>query len=697
MLRESRPRSSRDAPTRRMAWLAAIPPILLLAGSSLAEEELDPLALTKYVDPLPVPGVMPEVFPNYYEIGMWEIQQQLHAELPPTTLWAYGTSQATASYPGATMVATRGVPIQVRWTNNLPMTHLLDEAVDSTLHMAMPEQGVPVAVHLHGGEVEPGSDGGPDSWFTQGFAEKGPGWQYEVYTYANNQRAFTTFYHDHALGLTRLNVYAGLAGGYVLLDPENEPEGLPSGVYDIPLVIQDRMFTENGELFYPHEGDNPEHPVWTPEFFGDVMLVNGKVWPYLEVEPRKYRFRIINGSNSRVYSMALGDPMTGAPGPPFFQIASDGGFLAEPVTLNDPDDPHSPRLVLATGERAEIVVDFAGYAPGSEFLLRNVAKSPFPNGERADPKTVGQIMLFRVVPLSDLDESVVPPVLANVERLSSWTVARTLTLNEIMGEEGPLEAVLNGTPWDAPETETPVLGTTELWEVVNLTGDTHPIHIHLVQFQLLNRQRVNIKRYQAAFDKANPEIPSDDITPVPLGPYLQGQPMPAPANESGWKDTFQMHPGEVTRVLVRFATQEGTPFSFDATAEPGYVWHCHIVEHEDNEMMRPFHLTAPLAVAPALGPKTATLAPKMGEATTLAVRGATLHFSLGTTGPVEIALYDVTGRRLRTLVNGRFEAGVHTLPIGSFASPEGQLSSGIYFVRLRTDGVVRTQKFLAVR
>ncbi|MGH2571697.1 MAG: multicopper oxidase domain-containing protein, partial [bacterium] len=638
---------------------------------------------------LPIPGVMPQAGPDYYEIGMWEIEQQLHPQLQPTTLWAYGTSQATATYPGATIVAARGVPIQVRWTNNLPMNHLLEDAVDSTLHMAMPEEGVPVAVHLHGGEVEPGSDGGPDAWFTPGFAEKGPGWQYEVYTYPNAQRAFTTFYHDHALGMTRLNVYAGLAGGYVLLDPANEPEGLPTGAYDLPLVIQDRMFTEDGELFYPYEGDNPEHPIWTPEFFGDVMVVNGKVWPYLEVEPRMYRFRIINGSNSRVYSMALAERTTSAPGPAFIQIASDGGLLAEPVTLNAPGDPHSPRLVLATGERAEIVVDFAGWEPGTEFLLKNVGKAPFPNGESADPQTVGQIMLFRVVPLTDPDESAVPPVLATVDRLSDPTVTRTLTLNEIMGEEGPLEAVLNGTPWDAPETETPVLGTTELWEIVNLTGDTHPIHIHLVQFQLLNRQRVNIKRYQAAFDAANPEIPSDDITPVPVGPYLKGRPTAAPANESGWKDTFQMHPGEVTRVLVRFATQEGEPFPFDATAEPGYVWHCHIVEHEDNEMMRPYHLTAPAAVVP-IAEATAAPVARTDASPTLQIRGGTLRFSLATSGPVSIDLYDVTGRRVSTLVRGWQEAGEHSLP---WESAVGQrLTAGMYFVRLEANSVVRTRR-----
>jgi spore coat protein A len=316
--------------------------LLILAGSTAAEV-LDPLTLTKYLDPLPVPGAMPQAAPNYYEIGAWEIQQQLHSQLPPTTVYGYGTSQSTASYPGATIVAQKGMPISIRWTNHLPMTHILDYAIDPTIPKAATTTGVPITPHVHGCEVEPQSDGTPMTWFTAGFAEKGHDWSKEVLTYANSQLPATIWYHDHAFGYTRHNVYAGLAGFYVITDPGNEPAGLPSGPYDIGLAIQDRMFTTDGQLWYPNEGETEVHPIWIPEFFGDVILVNGKVWPYLNVEPRKYRFRVLEGSNARFYSLALADPITGAPGPAFHQIATDGGYLAEPVLLNDPNDVHSPR------------------------------------------------------------------------------------------------------------------------------------------------------------------------------------------------------------------------------------------------------------------------------------------------------------------------------------------------------------------
>jgi FtsP/CotA-like multicopper oxidase with cupredoxin domain len=686
----------------------SIPSLLVfMAAGALAQVPLDPRTLTKYIDPLPVPGLMPEAAPNYYEVGMWEIQQQLHAELPPATLWGYGPTQATASYPAATFLATRGTPIQVRWTNNLPMTHLLESAIDPTLHMAMPMEGVPACVHLHGGEVEPGSDGGPDAWFTQGFAEKGPGWQYETYTYPNEQRSATLFYHDHALGLTRLNLYTGLAGFYVIQDPVNDPVGLPSGAYDIGLALQDRMFTTDGQLYYPNVGDNPEHPVWVPEFFGDAMLVNGKAWPYLNVEPRKYRFRFLNGSNARFYSMKLEERITKAPGPAFYQIGSDGGLLAEPVLLNDPANAMSPRLVLGTGERADVVIDFSAYAPGTEFILRNSGRAPFPNGTPPDPQTVGQIMLFRVVPPTGPDDSVLPAQLASVDRLSNPTVTRTMTLNEQMGMNGPLGAFLNGMMWDGAVTETPRLGTTEIWEIANLTGDAHPIHLHLVQFQLLNRQRFNVRRYQAAWDAANPVWPAMmPTTPIPVGPYLKGKPIPPDANERGWKDTFRNNPGEVTRYIVRFAPQDAPAFSFDATAEPGYVWHCHIIEHEDNEMMRPYRLLAAEPSDPMMAARLESrAAPTVDAGITMlrsvapnpAINGGNIRFSLRNAGTVEIDLYTVDGRHVKRLAAGWYGAGQHAAAWDRKDTSGRTLANGVYVVRFRGDGVQNSQKMIVLQ
>jgi FtsP/CotA-like multicopper oxidase with cupredoxin domain len=666
------------------------------AGSGLAQEVLDPLTLTKYIDPLPVPGAMPQAAPDYYEIGAYQIQQQLHSQLPLTTVYGYGTSEATASYPGATIVAQHGVPISIRWTNHLPMTHLLDYAIDPTIMKAETTTGVPITTHVHGAEVEPQSDGGPMTWFTPGFAETGPDWKKEVLTYVNTQPASTIWYHDHAFGYTRHNVYAGLAGFFVITDPGNEPAGLPSGPYDMGLAIQDRMFTTDGQLWYPNEGITAEHPIWIPEFFGDVMLVNGKVWPYLNVEPRKYRFRILDGSQARFYSLSLADRMTSAPGPAFYQIATDGGYLAEPVLLNDPNNLKSPRLLIAPGERCEVVIDFSAYAPGTEFLLKNNAKAPYPSGDPADPQTVGQIMLFRVVPPTGPDTSVLPAQLSTVTRLSNPTVTRVMTLNEKMGDGGPVAMFLNGMPFDAPATESPVLGTTEMWEIVNMTADTHPMHLHLVQFQILNRQRINIKRYDQAFMAANPEMPSETYNPVPVGPYVKGKPYPADANERGWKDTFRMNPGEVTRVLIRWAPQDdATPdFAFDATAEPGYVWHCHILEHEENDMMRRFYLVpagmSPGMVAAAVEPVPVTpVAAPTVSTPALSAEGSRIRFSLVNPGQVELNLYNVAGQRVKSLVSGWYEAGDHS------ASWEGTgLAAGVYFARLQADGTDLTQKLV---
>jgi len=688
-------------------WRRALilPLLIVLAGGAVAQTPLNPQTLTKYIDPLPIPSVADSAGPDYYEIGAYQIEQQLHSQLPPTTVYGYGTSQATASYPGPTIVAQKGVPIAIKWTNHLPSPHILEYAFDPTIPKAHTTTGIPICTHVHGAEVEPQSDGGPMTWFTPGFAETGDDWTKQVLTYANDQLPATIWYHDHAFGYTRHNVYAGLAGYYILTDPGNEPPGLPTAPYDLGLALQDRMFTTDGQLWYPNVGVTTEHPIWIPEFFGDVMLVNGKVWPYLEVEPRKYRFRFLNGSQARFYSLALVDRVTGARGPAFYQIGTDGGYLTEPVLLNNPNDALSPRLLMAPGERADVVIDFSAHTPGTEFLLRNVAKAPYPNGAAANPQTVGQIMLFRVKPLEDPDPSVIPAQLATVDRLVNPTVTRVMTLNEMMGAGGPLGALLNGMSFhDAPATEYPTLGTTEMWEVVNLTGDAHPIHLHLVQFQLLNRQKINVKRYQAAFDAANQVMPAQTYTPVPVGPYLKGKPVPADPNERGWKDTYRMNPGEVTRILVRFAPQDGSAdFAFDATAEPGYVWHCHILEHEENDMMRPYHLVAamPQSAEKADGRPDATqqmgLTQFRAPSPNPAFAGGNFRFSLRNPGAVEIELFTIAGQHVGQLASGWYGAGEHTVAWRPVDKNGEALASGMYLVRFRGDGVTRSQKLVVSR
>ncbi|MDH4180021.1 MAG: multicopper oxidase [Armatimonadota bacterium] len=630
-------RRRQTAPFWLLACLAAIGTLLSAPAFAQAPVPLNPLLLTKYVDALPVPPEMPPAAPGYYEVGIWEISQQLHTDLPsPTVVWGYGTSPATASYPAATFEATRGDAIQVRWYNALEdgagfLPHLF--TVDQTLHWADPLGNhpsfdpylgpVPTVSHLHGGEVRSDSDGHPEQWFLTG--------EWRDYDYPNTQEAATLWYHDHALGITRLNVYAGLAGFYLLRDPANEPANLPGPAprlgdppgttyYEIPLVIQDRIFDVNGQFLFPDLGINPTvHPFWLPEFFGDAILVNGKVWPYLNVEPRRYRFRFLNGSNARAYGLRLIDPATGMPGPAFYQIGTDGGLLDFPVMLNDPLKAAgaSPRLVLLPGERADVIIDFAGWQ-GFTFILDNDAKAPYPAGAPANPNTVAQIMQFRVVPSppgtppdTSLDPSTFPNLrpLNPIVRLPGGPATRRLTLNEVMGANGPLEALLDNRKWIDPVTESPTVGSTEVWEIINLTGDAHPIHLHLVQFQLLSRQRFQFNKYWKLYASLFPGgAYMPEVGPPPGGnpdptPFLQQKPMlPIGTNEDGWKDTVRVQPGEVTRIAVRWAPQDSitavpgvNEFAFDPSYGPGYVWHCHILDHEDNEMMRPYTVYVPPA------------------------------------------------------------------------------------------------------
>lgn len=509
--------------------------------------------LTKYVDKLPIPSVLsPKAKINlvtYYEITMQEVMQQLHSELPPTKVWGY-----EGTYPGPTIEAAIYEKVRVKYINDLPMDkHLLP--VDMTIHGA--DHGVPMVrtvVHLHGGHVAPEYDGHPDAWFTRNFEQVGSKFEKTVYEYPNIQEATTLWYHDHAVGITRLNVYAGLAGFYIIRHKCEERLNLPKGNYEIPMVIQDRSFNDDGSLFYPTQPDPPVSgvdPSIVPEFFGDTILVNGKVWPYLEVEPRKYRFRILNGSNSRFYSLQFDTDQV-----IWLQIGTDGGFLERPVRLN--------QLILAPAERADVIIDFSK-ASEQNIILVNDAPTPFPNGVDPNPKTTGQIMQFRVtLPLSSKDTSSIPKYLNKVEKLEvdDAVKVRDLSLRESTDNYGRLFLLLTGRRWDYPITEKPQLNSTEIWRFINLTMDTHPMHLHLVQFQILDCQPFDVDYYNQTAEIR--------FTGPPQLPAL---------NERGWKDTVRANPGQITRVIARFED-----FSGD------YVWHCHILEHEDHEMMRPYEV-----------------------------------------------------------------------------------------------------------
>lgn len=520
--------------------------------------EVRKMSIEKFVDALPIPKVMQAKSKShgctYYEVEMKPVMQKLHRDLPETEVWSY-----EGTYPGPTFEVNRYEKVKVKWINNLPLSpHLLP--VDTTVHGAGPDTPpVRSVVHLHGGHVPPESDGYPEAWFTQGFSTVGPHFTTEVYEYPNQQQASTLWYHDHALGITRLNVYTGLAGFYIIRDSYENSLRLPSGPYEIPLVIQDRTFNSDGSLYYPTAPENAPpgipDPSVVPEFFGDTILVNGKVWPYVEVEPRKYRFRVLNGSNSRFYNMTF-STQNGAQSPYWCQIGTDGGFLSRPVSLTE--------LLLAPAERADIIVDFSNLQ-GQTLSLTNNASTPYPTGNPVDPDTTGQILQFRVtLPLSGKDTSVIPKRLFPVTPIPQALARKTrdLTLMEHTDQYGRLMMMLNNQMWEDPITEDPKINSIEIWQLINLTMDTHPIHLHLVQFQILNRQPFDMDWYMN-----NKEIRF-------TGPAV----LPDP-NEAGWKDTVRANPGELTRIIMRFSGYTGL-----------YVWHCHILEHEDYDMMRPYQV-----------------------------------------------------------------------------------------------------------
>lgn len=564
----------------------------------------------RFVNLLPLPQRVEATHPRRLNMHMAELQQWLGLTSPSgrelsSTVWGYGLSGHPASYPGPTIEAFRGIPLWVEWRNGLPgpfrpfpQAHLLP--VDTSLHMAMPRLGAPAVTHLHGGHTESESDGLPEAWYTQRYLELGPEWRKRVYCYDNTQEAGTLWYHDHTLGLTRLNVYAGLAGFYLLRD-ENEQvlvhlNVLPSGPYEIELVIQDRMFTDQGQLFYPAApppDTTAPSPSVLPEFFGDFILVNGMIWPRLEVEPRQYRLRMLNGSDSRFYRLFFNQDMRGR----LFQVGTDLGLLNHPVPLEGP-------FTLAPGERRDLVIDFQGLR-GARLTLHNDAPVPFPNGEPLAPEDPTRDILRFDVSLP-LNRERCPPAEVRGALPGGWpgtlrpvygplhplapTRERKLLLLEGMDRFGRLMPLLGGQVqphqletflWDDPVTENPALGAVELWEIYNLTEDAHPIHLHLVHFQVLGRAPLT--------------VPEGAITPKPHFDHHTGEPVatgalvdltqvsvgsfqPPGPDEQGWKDTVQAFPGEVTRIVARFD-------------RPGrYVWHCHILSHEDHEMMRPYYV-----------------------------------------------------------------------------------------------------------
>jgi spore coat protein A, manganese oxidase len=499
-------------------------------ATPVTPQALNPTKLAPFADPLPLPPIAhnsgfrpsPENHLRkvpFYRIEMREFFSKLHRDLPPTRQWGYA-----GAVPGPTFETQSGGELMVEWVNRLPTQHFLP--IDHRLHGAEPgKPEVRTVVHVHGGRTPPGSDGYPEDWYAPGKSA--------TYFYPCKQEAATLWYHDHAVGINRLNIYAGLLGLFIVRDRFEDQLNLPRGAYEIPLVIFDRMLDTHGQLFYP-VSDNSRAP-WVADFFGNIMTVNGRILPYLEVEPRKYRFRILNGSNSRLYQLLLANSM------PMMQIGSDQGLLMAPVELK--------QLAIAAAERADVVIDFAGHQ-GERIILKDDAVD---------------VMQFRVARSKTRDPSSVPSTLRPVVRIPEATAVanRMLTLDEYVDLTGKtILMLLNATYWHQPITEKPRINTTEIWNLINLTDEVHPIHMHLVRFQVLDRRVFERFEYQRTGKLR----------------YLGALTAPEP-NEMGWKDTVRAQPHAVTRIIVHFEAYTGR-----------YVWHCHNLEHEDNEMMRPYEI-----------------------------------------------------------------------------------------------------------
>jgi spore coat protein A len=513
---------------------------------------LDASKLASFVDPLPLPvQLQPQgrrssaehnaVDAPYYRIDVKQIFCRLHRDLPPARMWSYGETSAPVLIEAH---SNQGVLID--WVNNLPAKHFLP--LDAPMKGMEDAPETRMVTHVHGARVPSLSDGYPEDWFAPG--------QSKLCFYPNGQDATALWFHDHAMGNSRFNVFAGLMGWYLIRDAHEQSLGLPSGRYELPLQIYDRSFDPAGQLYYPNP---PDEGVWAQEFLGDAMVVNGKVKPFLDVEPRPYRLRIVNTANSRFFSLALSN------GRSFQVIGSDQGLLPAPVEMH--------RFVLAPAERTDLIVDFSTMA-GEHVVLHSdtldlmqfrVAASS--TTSVSPPASASAIPRRTSAALALPNPSPIPALLRPVPRIPESQAERTrlMTLNQFDGDSGdPMVMLLNRKHWVDPVTEIVKLDSTEIWSIVNLTDETHPIHLHLVRFQILDRQPIAIEDY----------ITDDQLHPI--GPVI-----PPEAQELGWKDVVQCPSGTVTRIIIPFHGFIGR-----------YLWHCHILEHEANDMMRPYDIVS---------------------------------------------------------------------------------------------------------
>lgn len=656
--------------------------------ASSSEVPLDPTTVPKFAQQLPIPEIWTgtpvtkygHVVQQNYTLSVVETtQQMLPPGFPATTVLAYrgsahpkgsSTSSTLTVTPGAVFENTVGIPSQITFVDDIQQPAFLE--VDPTLHWANPlaEQVptppfnlfppgytnslFPVAhvTHTHGLAVPPTMDGTAEEWFTPNLTYKGPSFVTNVYLQPNQQSPTQLFYHDHVMGETRINLYSGVIGAADFIrDPAHNPldaqsSPLPQGQFEVPLSLSARRFYTDGNLDFPPDrmtlnsanaqdqngGDSPTNqPYWSYNESADEILVNGAVWPNLNVQRQQYRFRLVAGANAQLFDLQLCvgdwnanqtdagtnnlvvvDPDTGDSATcngtlvPFTIIGSDGGYLPAPLTATD--------VQIGITERADILVDFSKFAPGTKIAVMNA--TALAGHGSGTTEVVMQFTVQGSTPVTPptLSASLFPPR----PTLTPDAPKRTKVL-WVFTDDDPLAATfdkraIDGLDFDTPATEFPLVGSTEEWDLINVfpggpgsefAGDsdlnTHQIHIHLLEFQLLNRQALDCAHYSEHWTLLNGHNPITSPITVDPAPYLQGSPLSPRPVETGWKDTIEAPTCMMTRILVRWAPQ-ATPsggvqpgqnqFPFDPTsfpdpvAGPGYVWHCHLVGHEDHDMMR---------------------------------------------------------------------------------------------------------------
>jgi spore coat protein A len=481
--------------------------------------------LEPFVDPLQIPKLARSIN-NNFELDMQECYHTFHSYYSKSKAWGFN-----GSYLGPTLEVKANEEISVIWQNKLHQQHLF--SIDHRIHGAGKDvPDVRSVIHVHGAKTYDIYDGYPENWLLPG--------DKVLYKYPNEQEPATLWYHDHAIGITRLNIYAGLAGFYLIKDDARDQKfGFPTGKKDIPLLIQDKQFDNFGQIIYPG--------TFEPEFYGDYNVVNGKIWPFYEVEPTLYRFRLLNASNARFYNLSLG-------GLPFYQIATEQGLLQNYTTLK--------HLLLAPAERVEVVVDFSKLE-GEHIKLINDAAAPYPDGEKP-AKNFSQVMQFKVKK-GKAKKSIMlsSENIGNVDDLikTDVKITRSFTLNNKIDEVTKLEMhLIDNKMWDDPDVVQVKLNDVESWRFINLTEDSHPMHLHLVKFIIMERRPFDVEHYEKT-----KEIKFTGPTKLPE------------EYEKGFKDMVVANPGEVTTIKVKFEGYRGR-----------FVWHCHMLEHEDFEMMLPY-------------------------------------------------------------------------------------------------------------